>query len=221
MNSRVRSAELGTRFGRFVGAMLLLATSGLAQDKAAWIGSNRRLEAELALAKSPAVYLLVQTEARTAELRIRGMSLKKWKLARLRIWGSPPRIEPLKVIHRTGWTAEERINFTPGKEIKKENKSKNIGDDVLEIEDMPSRYSFLMENKVRINIRPRASGIFGRVGSVGTGLFRSISMPLKSLWMFVLDKEFTSIFIKTETKKDAQEIFWSIPEGSKIIIQNF
>jgi hypothetical protein len=214
------STGIREKIGQSVAALLLLAAAGLAQGRDALIEKNRLLGAELELAKSPSVYLYINTGARTAELRIRGMSLKKWELAGVRMWGRRLCIETVKLKKITGWTAQERINLTPGKEPEKDDKPRDIGDDVLEITDMPSRYSFIMDGEVKISIQPRASGFFGRVGSAWTGLFRSISLPLKTLWNFIRKKKFTVILIKTETKKDAQEIFWSIPEASKILIHN-
>jgi hypothetical protein len=180
-----------------------------------------RLEAELELAKTSHVYLVVDTEARKISLRIRGMALKTWAAADVRAWGRPVGVRSLKLVKRTGWSAQDRINLTPGikPEDKPGDKPKDIGADVLELEDMPARYAFFMEEGLRIVVRPKPKGILGRTGSVFAGIGRAFGRSAKAVWSAVRRKEFSEIWIVFNEGKDAQAMFWATPEGTIVIFE--
>lgn len=202
-------------------ACVILA-AGLAAAPAAGQDTARRkarLEAEIELAKTPNVYLVVDSEAREVSLRIRGMALKTWSVASLRSWGRPVGVRSLKLVKRTGWSAEDRVNLTPGvkPEEKEDGKPKDIGDDVLELEDMPFRYAFLMEEGVRIVVRPKPRGLLGKMGGVAAGLGRLIGRSAQTIWAAVKGREFSEIKLVFVNQEDAQAMFWSTPEGTKIL----
>jgi hypothetical protein len=178
-----------------------------------------RLEAELDLAKTSQVYLVVDTEAREISLRVRGMVLKAWAANDLRAWGRPVGIRSLKLVKRTGWSAQDRINITPGikPEEKPGGKSKDIGADVLELEDMPTRYSFLMEDGLRIVVKPKPKGILGKAGSVFAGIGRTFGRSAKAIWRALRGQEFSEVRIVFKEAKNAQAMFWSTPEGTRIL----
>lgn len=179
-----------------------------------------RLEAESELTRTPAVYLVVDTEAKELSLRARGLTLKSWQASQMKLWGRPVGIGSLKVVKRSGWSAQDRVNLTPGikpDEKADEKKPKDIGDDVLEISDMPSHYQFLLERDIRIIIRPRPRGLIGKAAYGIAGLGRGIGRASRILWSAIRGREFSEIRIVVAKAIDAQEIFWSVPEGTKIL----
>jgi hypothetical protein len=199
----------------FVAAAIGAAPS-VGQDMA---GRKARLAAELELAKTPHVYLVIATEAREISLRVRGMTLKTWVAADLRAWGRPAGVTSLKLAKRTGWSAQDRINLTPGikPEAKKDDKPQDIGADVLELEDMPVRYAFLMENGLKIVIKPKPKGILGKTGGAFAGIGQVFGRSAKAIWSAIRGREFSELRILFKAGKDAQSIFWSTPEGTSIL----
>ncbi len=201
--------------GLFVAAAIGAASSpgqDLARRKA-------RLEAELQLAKTSHVYLVIDTETREISLRVRGMALKTWVAADMRAWGRPAGVTSLKLVKRTGWSAQDRINLTPGikPEEKKDDKPKDIGADVLELEDMPTRYAFHMENGLKIVVKQRPKGILGKTGGAFAGMGQAFGRSVKVLWSAIRGREFSEMRILFKDGKDAQALFWSTPEGTSIL----
>jgi hypothetical protein len=181
---------------------------------------NSRLEEEIRLAKKPSVYLAVDAEAKVISLKMRGMILKSWDAVAIRSWGRPVGLRTVKVLRRSGWSAQDRVNMTPGK--KKEEKAdsktpKDIGDDVLEIEDMPAKFLFQMENGARLAIRPRPRGILGRSAYAVGGVGRSLGRSARLIWSAIRGREFSEMRIILKGPKDAQSIFWAVPEGTMIL----
>ncbi|MDD8026958.1 MAG: hypothetical protein PHI34_10605 [Acidobacteriota bacterium] len=198
-------------------AAAALAVAANGQD---WDGKAKRLEEEFRLAKTSSVYLVVDAGAKTVSLRIRGLTLKTWPVSNIRSWGRPIGIKSLKVEKRTGWSAEDRVNLTPGRKPekkRKDKKPKDIGDDVLEIDDMPAKYGFILETNARLDIRPRAKGLFNRSAYALGGLGRSIGRSVRLIWSVIKKREFSNIQVTVPTKKTAQEIFWAVPEGTGIL----
>lgn len=203
----------------FVCVLLVLALEAApaaGQDPAR---RKARLEAELELAKTPNVYLVVDSEAHEVSLRIRGLALKTWATVSLRSWGRPVGIRSLKIVKRTGWSAEDRVNLTPGvkPEEKEGGKPKDIGDDVLELEDMPVRYAFLMEEGIRIRVKPKPRGLLGKAGSIAAGFGQLIGRSVKSLWAAMRGSQFSEIRLVFVNQDDAKAMFWSAPEGTYIL----
>jgi hypothetical protein len=198
-----------------VAAALAVAANGQDRSRTA-----KRLEEEFRLAKTSAVYLVVDAGAKTVSLRIRGLTLKTWPVSKIRSWGRPVGIKSLKVEKRTGWSAEDRVNLTPGKKPEKKRrgkKTKDIGDDVLEIDDMPAKYGFLLETNTRLDIRPQAKGLLNRSVYALGGLGRSIGRSARLIWSVIKKREFSYIQVTVPAAKSAQEIFWAVPEGTGIL----
>jgi len=135
-------------------------------------------------------------------------------------WGRPIGIAAFNIAQRSGWSAQDRVNVTPGK--KKEPKAdapkpKDIGDDVLELVDMPTKYRFILGNGVRLTIRPRPRGIFGRLGYAIGGLGRSAGRSVRLIGAAASGKGFSEMRIIVRDPKDAQAIFWAAPEQTAIL----
>jgi hypothetical protein len=206
---------------RIIGFLILAASMGSLGSQGQDLSrQKRRLEAEAELAKAPAVYLVVDSGAREISLRARGLTLKSWKAKSIRSWGRPVGIGSLKVVKRTGWSAQDRVNLTPGlkpEESKDDKKPRDIGDDVLEIGDMPARYQFALEGDVELAIRPKPRGFFGqaaaRIGSIGGAFGRSLQIVGRAL----RGRSFSRIRVIVPDPTAAQGLFWSVPEGTKVL----
>jgi hypothetical protein len=182
---------------------------------------GRALEEEIRLAKTPAVYMVVDSGAGTISLKMKGMALKTWTAARMTSWGRPVGTAALKVERRSGWSAQDRINLTPGK--KKEEKAgakkkpKDIGDDVLELDDMPVRFRFTLEKGARLTVRAKPAGIVGRAAYAVAGLGRSLGRSMRLIGAAVSRRSLSEMRIILDNPKDAQEIFWAVPENTIIL----
>lgn len=180
------------------------------------------MEEEIKLAKTPAVYLVVDAGAATVSLKMRGMVLKTWPAVRMKSWGRPVGAAALKVERRSGWSAQDRINLTPGKkkeEKAKAKKPKDIGDDVLELNDMPIKFSFRLEKGARLAVRSKPAGLVGRGAYAIAGLGRSLGRAIRLIHAALSRRSISEMRIIVGNPKDAQEIFWAVPENTAILFK--
>ncbi len=174
------------------------------------------------MAKAPAVYLVVDSGAGTVSLKMRGMALKTWTAARMTSWGRPVGTAALKVERRSGWSAQDRINLTPGKKREEKagaKKPKDIGDDVLELDDMPVRFRFTLEKGARLTVRAKPAGFVGRAAYAVAGLGRSLGRSMRLIGAAVSRRSLSEMRIILDNPKDAQAIFWAVPENTIILFK--
>lgn len=76
----------------------------------------RLLEEELGLAKSQSYYFLLDIGARRMELRMSGLPLRSWELARVRVWGEPAPLAATALMKKTAIRPPERVVIKPGGE---------------------------------------------------------------------------------------------------------
>ncbi len=72
------------------------------------------MEEELALAKTPDFYFMMNLGARTIDLKARGFVLKRWTPDRVRFWGTPVAFKTLSLARKTALTLPQRRVIKPG-----------------------------------------------------------------------------------------------------------
>lgn len=197
------------------GAIMVLAAEGQDIER-----RRRALEEEIKLAKTSAVYLVVDAGAATVSLKTRGMTLKTWPAIRMKSWGRPVGTAALKVERRSGWSAQDRINLTPGKKPEAKagsKKPKDIGDDVLELNDMPVKFRFMLESGARMTVRAKPQGFLGGGFYAVAGLGRSLERAVRLIGAAVSGRGMSEMRIIVRDAKDAQAIFWAVPENTNIL----
>jgi len=201
----------------------LLAAGGLAAGGPAAIESrgpdrSRALELELAAAKKPAGYAVLNLETKTLELRLRGRTLKKWPILSVGLRGRTIETESVKLLRKSAWTKPRRTNITPGEKDKDEKNKKDSEPEVLEAGDMPARFRMVLEKGISITINPRKGNLLRRLGDFGGSILRSAYMPLKTLWCAVAGKDYTEIRVSVGTEAEAKAVYWALQDGIQAII---
>ncbi len=202
-----------------IGAILCLAMCSARPRGASSEDGIQALETEIELAKNKQAYLILDAGNNTAEIRIKGLVLKKWDLAKIGVWGKPPGVRTVKLVRRTGWSAMDRTVLKAEARDDEAAETKDIGDELLELEDMPSRYGFQLEEEIAISVRPASKGIFLALRNLAGNIGRGIGLPLKTLWSSIRKKSFTKITVVTKSKNEAKAIFWSCPEGTPVYLK--
>ncbi len=205
--------------GMGIGAVLCLAMCSAKPRGASAEDRIKALETEIALAKNRQAYLVLDAGTKTAEIRIRGLVLKKWDLEKIGLWGKPPGVRAVKLVRRTGWSAMDRTVLKAEAGGEETTETKDIGEELLELEDMPGRYGFQLEEGIRISVRPASQGIFLALSNLAGSIGKSIGWPLKTLWFTIKRKPFTNVFVVTKHKNEAKAIFWSCPEGTLVLLK--
>lgn len=192
---------------------------------------NQRLEAELSLANTPKLYLVFDLNEKTVYLKARGIILQEWPMEILRFWGNAIPLRPIALKEKRTPFPPQRVNIIPppvngeGEEGKTQaaqepNQSPPAAPatkepDALELVDMPPVYTFFLEGNIRIFIKPRSDNFFKRLSQY---LNWATYPPLLSVWYSMKEKAFTVIDVILKDEKDAQALFWAIPEGSPCIV---
>jgi len=192
---------------------------------------NQLLEAELSLANTPKLYLIFDLNEKTIYLKARGIVIQKWSMEILRFWGNAVPLRPIALKEKRTPFPPQRVNIIPppvngeGEEGKTQGAqepnqaqpaaSPSTEPDALELADMPPVYTFFLEGNLRIFIKPRSDNFFKRLSQY---LNWATYPPLLSVWYAMEEKAFTVIDVILKDEKDAQALFWAIPEGSPCIV---
>ena len=185
--------------------MSWLTAAAAADEKTKAVEQNRLLEAELALAKTSASYLVMDFSEKSISLKSRGIVLKKWEIRKARFWGQSIPIKALGLLKKSAWFPPKRKNIVPGKEAQGD-----VDLEVLELREMPSRYRLTFPDGIHISIRPRTKKFFAFLGNVGTSIGRLILLPLKALWFKINKKRFSEIELVMANENDSKGIYWSL-----------
>jgi hypothetical protein len=208
--------------GIAAGVLLAAGLGAYAQDTAKAAERVKTLEAEVALAKNPASYMVVDLGSKKISLKARGFVLKSWDIRRSRIWGKPVPVKDLKVAGRVALSKVQRKNITPGKEEPPAGgkpAAKSAGDpDVLELKDMPVHYALLFGDDIRLTVRPHTSRFWPAVVNVAKEVSWFAYLPLKTLWLSMKRRTFTEIEIVMPTETEAKSLYWAFLEGMGTII---
>jgi len=204
-----------------LGTILAAATLWAApqtEDRRVLIDQGRLLEAETAIVKTNQSYFFVDLSARRIELRIQGVVLKTWNVAEYTQWGRPLPSGSFKLVKKEALRTPRRTNITPVADKEKQDKPKSSDPEVLELKDMPGRFSFEFENGITIRFKSPAKKIFPRLGYFLGSIGRAIYLPLKTIWAAVRHADFTDIQITAQRESDAQGIYWTAQEGMSVLV---
>jgi hypothetical protein len=204
--------------------------AGAGESLAELEAANRLLRAEYDLATSKQLYFFCDLKARRLQFKTAGVALANLPIVGVRMWGPMPtpqlRTVATKVApfspqrEKVGVLAEEeakgdKADEKKAEEPKKEGKTFEIK--ALEISDMPTYFRIVLDDGLRIAVRPAAAD--------GTAVWREksrlflwyLTQPLISNWNFFHDKPYTELHL-TLAPKDVQLLYWSLAEGSPLLL---
>ncbi|MCG2723017.1 MAG: hypothetical protein L6290_13550 [Thermodesulfovibrionales bacterium] len=192
---------------------LIASPASAGEDKERYIRENRLLEEELTLARQPDIYFVFNLKEKMAYIKARGIHLRELQLNDFHCWGSP--------VSGNGYRLRKKSTFfKPGRQMVNPGESKgkdNFKIEALELADMPSRYTLVLDGGVRILIRPLTEGIVSGIGNIFHTSIQFFIRPIAMLWHALRGKPYTAIDIVLD-KNDARAVYWSFSEGSGAII---
>jgi len=203
---------------------VLLAIPGFGQDASVGPQDVRRLETELSLARSPAFFFILNIEARTLELKARGIVLRSWTLGDISQSGFRAAEGVHSIAKKTAPFVPTRSKINPEKadeeppakpeETKKATSTDAYDLQALEVQDMPERFSLSLDSGLTIQFRPQNRGVSSILGRAG----RAIYLPLKTLFLTLKKKRFSTLELQFAEKNEVQGLYWIISEGQNIFI---
>ena len=194
---------------------LSLAVGLGAQDRTSALKENRLVKEELALARNPSLYFVLDIAKRTIVLKAKGIVLKEWKILKIRIWGSPPPLAAMAVLKKSSLSVPRRVKIKPG-EAEEETASFEL--DALELKDMPASYSLILETQTVVYVNAKANKLGSRIGRIGHLLNWYVGLPLKNLWLQIKKKPMTMIDVTFSDENEARSLYWALADKIKGLI---
>ncbi|MDO8722433.1 MAG: hypothetical protein Q7J31_09430 [Syntrophales bacterium] len=191
---------------------LIAGPASAGDDKERYIRENRLLEEELTLARKPDIYFVFNLKEKMAYIKAMGIQLRELQINDFHFWGSPVSGNIYRLRKKSTF-------FKPGREMIKPGESKeknNFKIEALELADMPSRYSLVLDGGVKIFIRPLTAGIVSGIGNIFYTSMRFLIRPIAMLRHALRGTPYTAIDIVLD-KNDARALYWSLSEGSGAI----
>ena len=192
---------------------LIAGPASAGDDKERYIRENRLLEEELTLARKPDIYIVFNLKEKMAFIKARGIHLRELQINDFHCWGSPVSGNVYRLIKKSTFFKPGRAMIKPGESKEKDN----FKIEALELADMPSRYTLVLDGGVRILIRPLTAGIVSGIGNLFYTSMRFLIRPIAMLWHALRGTPYTAIDIVLD-KNDARAVYWSLSEGSGAII---
>jgi hypothetical protein len=178
------------------------------------IHENDLLKAELQLAKSSKIYIILDLEARKVVIKSRGVVLKELLVDSYSQWGTPVRPRPLPLLRKTALVIPERKEIIPSTQDSEDPSEPQV----LQLDDMPLRYELEFDDGIQISVKPKSTGVISAVFNLIASLKSYlITRPFGSLWNGLRRKSFTEIILSL-SENDARMLYWSFQEGFQCII---
>ncbi|MDH4196974.1 MAG: hypothetical protein OEW05_06170, partial [Candidatus Aminicenantes bacterium] len=197
----------------------------------------RLLEEELALAKLPNAYFLLDLREKRLLLRAGGTDLRSWELRGVRAWGAPSEVKTLTLMMKTTLNPPERVEIKPGGEEetpapateKDATKKSATGSptpaspegfelEALELKEMPRSFQMVLDGGLRVSVRAAGQSLGSTVGRVWNALRWSVGRPLEALYLKARRKPVRVLELTLDAEKDVQALYWSLYDGIKGLI---
>lgn len=186
----------------------------LGGEKVNPILQTKILEAEYSLAKNSAAYFILDTTAKKLLLKARGVVLREWGVRAVRTWGCPFSIESVALIKKSSLFGPKREKIKLGQAAQEEE----FELEVLELVDMPGRYSLRLEKDIFVWVRPSAGRGISTLKNVLHAVPWNFFCPLRTVFEALRKKSFSALDIELKNRIDSKSLYWAFAEGTRIII---
>lgn len=210
-------------------ALLLILAAGLSTGVAADQGKdaakppedagqlfwrNNVLEAELPLAKSDAIYFVINADEGLVQFKARGVVIREWQVAS---FSGRPLAWPVtatQLLKKEAQTSPKRKLIDP----KNPKTAEEIGSyelDTLESKDMPSEFILTFENDIRINVVSGNEKLLPFLAHWKPSLDKALYEQARNLWWLAFKPARRMFKAKFDDPKDAKTLCWSLSSGMK------
>ncbi len=172
------------------------------------------LETELSLAKSSHLYFIFDLGENKIDLKAKGLLLRTWKIEAIRLWGDPVLLNPVSVVKKSTIFPPKREEIKPGETGEEEK----FEIEALELSDMPSSYTIILERNISIYIRPKSKGLASLLKNIGHTMRWYFYPPLRTVWSTAKRNSYTAFDVLMENKDECRSFYWTLAENMKFII---
>jgi hypothetical protein len=197
--------------------LVLAAVSGaFAQgvDGTKTAGTLRELTSEYELAKEPHFYFVLDVRNKNLELRVKGMTLRAWRLKSMRFWGKPAFSTTVELVKKTALKPPKRNIIKPGEVTAAPADATKFELEALELKDMPKTFGLDFSNGLHVTINTTRRGL----AALGESLNWYFWQPVRSYFRARDGKPVSILELSFENEADAQAIYWTFFEGIKGLV---
>jgi len=195
----------------------------------------RLLEEELALAKLPNAYFLLDLRERRLVLKAGGTELRHWEIGGVRAWGAPGEVKTLTLVAKSALNPPQRVEIMPGGaeetpapvEAKEGAKKSAAGTpasppefelEALELKDMPKSFEMVFDGDLRVSVRATGQSLGSIMGRIWSAVRWSIGRPLEAVYARVRRRSFRVLELTLTEYRDVQALYWALFDGVKGLI---
>ncbi len=193
--------------------ILLTTSKAVSAENDTLKRENQLFETELRIAQAPQIYSIFDLKNKKISLKARGLLLRELGIEAFRVWGNLPAVKAATLIRKSALFPPKRALVNP-----------KAGDDeaqprmeTLELKDMPTNYTLVLEGNISISVRPKPTHLLSSFWSIRYPVQWYLARPVLTVWHALWRKPFTSIEIVLDAS-NAQTLYWSFLEGMKAIV---
>jgi len=211
---------------------LLWVSVATADELAELAQTNRLLQAEFELAKSQQLYFIFDLQSSRILFKVSGVTVADLPILSLRSWGRPADGLAYTLANKTARKEPEReqIGIPDGKEEEKPAtpasppkpgevpKAPEL--QALEIADMPTQYTLVLNDGTLLTVRstlPEASGFLEKIRYYYDKYSWFITRPLISVWQHRRGNTYNEMLL-TLPEREARMLYWSFQEGGHCLV---
>lgn len=175
---------------------------------------SRSLQAELSLANSSDLYMILDIDKQKIDLKAKGIVLRTWKIEKIRLWGDPIRSSPATLLKKSALFPPKREKIKPAET----DEETTFELEALELGDMPSSYTLRLEQNISMYIGPQTKGWTSPMRIIGRAIRWFFYPPLKTVWIKMKKQSLTVFEVILENKEESQAFYWALGANSPFII---
>jgi len=185
------------------------------------------LQSEIALAQKTQIYFVLNLAEKKVYVKARGIVLRDLGIKAVKFWGSHENVKLYTLNGKAAFSEPHREEIIP-ENANKDAKAPSpaapatpapVDIKALELEDMPSSFRLKFDNGLVISVRPDSGGIISGLSSIARSVNWYISQPILTVWYAITNGPYGALNLVLD-EKDARALYWSIHEGSRVLIYN-
>ena len=193
--------------------LLLTSSEAVSGENDSLKHENQLLETELRIAQTPQIYAIFDLKNKKIYLKARGLLLRELSIGVFRVWGNLRAVKAATLIRKSALFPPKRVLVNP----KAGNDEAQPSVETLELKDMPTNYTLVLEGNISISVRPEPTHLLSSLWSIRYPVQWYLARPVLTVWQALWRKPFTSIEVVLE-ESDARSLYWSFLEGMKAIV---
>jgi hypothetical protein len=194
--------------------ILLTSSEAVSGENDSLKHENQLLETELRIAQTRQPYSIFDLKNKKIYLKARGLLLRELSIDVFRVWGNLPAVKAATLIRKSALFPPKRVLMNPKAG---DDDVAQPGVETLELKDMPTNYTLVLEGNISISVRPKPTHLLSSLLSIRYPVQWYLARPVLTVWHALWRKPFTSVEIVLE-QSDARSLYWSFLEGMKAIV---